>query len=152
MCVQIIAMDQASVTLAVLTVAGGWVPAKGATDLLDLPLIVCIASALGLSAAIKTSGAAQTLAEGIADLETSPQVALFLIYTFCWICSELVTNNAAAAISLPLALSIADGLKVNFQPFAMAVLFASSTSFCTPYGYAFLFFTRGNTFLAWKRP
>lgn len=133
---EVIAMDQASVTLAVLTIAGGWVPAKGATDYLDIPLLVCIASALGLSTAIQASGVAETLGQGIADLDTSPQVALLLVYIFCWICSELVTNNAAAAISLPLALSIADGLGVSFKPFAMAVLFAASTSFCTPYGYA----------------
>jgi len=49
--------------------------------------------------------------------------------------TELITNSAAAALVFPIAYNIALGLGVEPIPFVMAVAFAASGSFISPYGY-----------------
>ena len=49
--------------------------------------------------------------------------------------TELITNSAAAALTFPIAYNIALGLGVDPVPFVMAVAFAASGSFISPYGY-----------------
>lgn len=47
--------------------------------------------------------------------------------------TELITNNAAAALMLPIALAAAAG--IDARPFALAIAVAASASFLTPIGY-----------------
>jgi di/tricarboxylate transporter len=51
------------------------------------------------------------------------------------IMTNIVSNNAAAAIGTPIAISIAAQLGVSAEPFILAVLFGANMSFATPYGY-----------------
>jgi len=51
------------------------------------------------------------------------------------ICTEVVTNNAAAAITFPIAVSAAQQLGVDPRPFIIAICIAASASFSTPIGY-----------------
>jgi di/tricarboxylate transporter len=47
----------------------------------------------------------------------------------------MITNNAAAVLVFPFALSTAASLGVDFMPFIMTIMFAASASFSTPIGY-----------------
>ena len=58
--------------------------------------------------------------------------ALFLITN---IFTELITNNAAAALAFPLALAVSEKLGANPMPFVVCVCFAASSAFSTPIGY-----------------
>ena len=49
--------------------------------------------------------------------------------------TELVTNNAAAALAFPIAYAAAGSLGVSFMPFAVAVAIGASAGFATPIGY-----------------
>ena len=51
------------------------------------------------------------------------------------ILTNIDSNNAAAAIGTPIAISIAQELGVGPEPFILAVLFGANMSFATPYGY-----------------
>jgi di/tricarboxylate transporter len=51
------------------------------------------------------------------------------------ILTNIVSNNAAAAIGTPIGISIAQQLGVSPEPFILAVLFGANMSFATPYGY-----------------
>jgi di/tricarboxylate transporter len=49
--------------------------------------------------------------------------------------TEIITNNAAAAISFPIAMAAANQLGVDPKPFFIAICVAASASFSTPIGY-----------------
>lgn len=101
----------------------------------DIWLVV--ASAILLSHALVNSGVAELVAswvEGTAEKEHL-MLALLLVYLATWLMTELITNNAAAALMFPIAYSIALGFGVDFLPFVMTVAFAASGSFISPYGY-----------------
>ncbi len=52
-----------------------------------------------------------------------------------WLLTELMSNNAAAALGFPVAVGVAGQLGLDPMPFVMAVLYGASCSFVTPYGY-----------------
>lgn len=49
--------------------------------------------------------------------------------------TELLTNNAAAALMFPIAYSLATGMGIDPFPIIMAVCFGASCSFISPFGY-----------------
>jgi len=49
--------------------------------------------------------------------------------------TNFVSNNAAAAIGTPLAVSLAQALGVPPEPFVLAVLFGCNLCYLTPMGY-----------------
>jgi len=116
---------------------------------LPINLMMIIVGALSLASALENSG---TLALVIATLE--PYVlaadafyALVAIYLLTLLLTELVTNNAAAALMFPFAYGVVQILDANLLlPFALAVAFGASASFISPYGYQtnLLVFSAGN--------
>jgi di/tricarboxylate transporter len=51
------------------------------------------------------------------------------------VATELITNNAAAALMFPFALATSQQLGVSYMPFVVAVMMAASAGFATPIGY-----------------
>jgi di/tricarboxylate transporter len=51
------------------------------------------------------------------------------------VCTEIITNKAAAAIAFPIAMSAAQQLGVDPKPFFIAICIVTSASFSTPIGY-----------------
>lgn len=100
-------------------------------------LVLVIGSALGLAQAISLTGLADRLAALImgAGQSGGPLAALVILYLATWLMTELITNNAAAAISFPVGLAIAAQYQVDPMPFIMTVAFAASASFLSPFGY-----------------
>ncbi|MEN9580074.1 MAG: hypothetical protein RJA70_3083 [Pseudomonadota bacterium] len=102
----------------------------------DFGVLLAIALALGLGKALELTGAAAYLAGNVTRLGgESPWVSLAMVYLGTNLLTEFVTNNAAAAIAIPLALATAERLGVSHFPFAVAVMVAASSSFATPLGY-----------------
>ncbi len=100
-------------------------------------LIVVIAGALGLSQAMFDTGLSQQIGKFAAFHLNglSPLGALIGIFALTWLLTELVTNNAAAAIMFPLAMALSSQWGHQYLPFVMAVAFGASASFLSPYGY-----------------
>ena len=67
---------------------------------------------------------------------SAPFVGLVIVFVLTLILTELITNNAAAALMFPIGYALAEASGVDVMPFALAVAFAASGSFLTPYGYA----------------
>lgn len=55
--------------------------------------------------------------------------SLIVVYLMTWWLTELVTNNAAAALIFPIAIGLADAMGANSMAFIMAVAFGASASF-----------------------
>ncbi|QUM83602.1 SLC13 family permease [Moritella sp. 28] len=100
-------------------------------------LWVIISSALLLSHALTNSGLMLYLGHINSFFEhgLSPLWALIVVYLLTWWLTELVTNNAAAALLFPIAFGLANSLDANPMAFVMAVAFGASASFISPYGY-----------------
>ncbi len=100
-------------------------------------LWLIIASALTLSEALTNSGLVSVLANTLhSNLSiVGPWGALAGIYLGTLLLTETMTNNAAAALSFPIAFGLAESYGVSFMPFVMAVAYGASASFLTPYGY-----------------
>ncbi|MBM7037723.1 SLC13 family permease [Vibrio sp. 188UL20-2] len=104
---------------------------------LPVQIWLIISSAIAFSVALENSGGTALLKSWIVSLGSyaSPLLLLVLIYMVTWLLTELVTNNAAAALLLPIALGVAEALGVDPMPFIMVVAFGASASFISPYGY-----------------
>jgi di/tricarboxylate transporter len=97
-----------------------------------------VSSALAISQAVLNSGLMETAMLGLSPLlaELSPTMMLVLIYALTLAMTELMTNNAAAALMFPIGYSIAVTTGLDPMAFVMAVALGGSASFLTPYGYA----------------
>ena len=100
-------------------------------------LWLIIASALTLSQALNNSGLVAILADTLHHnlAAFGPYAALVGIFLGTLLLTELMTNNAAAALSFPIAFGLAESYGLSHMPFVMAVAYGASASFLTPYGY-----------------
>lgn len=115
---------------------------------LPINLVAIIVGALSLALSLEKAGLIETFTHFITPILNggSPFIALLGVYIATWLLTELVTNNAAAALMFPFAYGISESLGVPIMPFALAVAFAASASFISPYGYQtnLLVFSAGN--------
>ncbi|BDX06199.1 SLC13 family permease [Planctobacterium marinum] len=100
-------------------------------------LIIVIVGALSLSAALENTGTIALLTDWLQPilLGSSPFMVLIAVYLSTLVLTELVTNNAAAALMFPFAWGISTAMNLPIMPFALAVAFAASASFISPWGY-----------------
>tara|TARA_R110002050_G_scaffold77518_4_gene165468 strand:- start:1959 stop:3686 length:1728 start_codon:yes stop_codon:yes gene_type:complete len=102
-----------------------------------LEIWMIVLGALTLATAVENTGLAGVIADSIEKLlnGSNPYFAFIAIFILTLLLTELITNSAAAALIFPIAYNIALGLGVDPIPFVMAVAFAASGSFISPYGY-----------------
>ncbi len=100
-------------------------------------LVLTIGSSLAIASVLENSGAAELMAGGLRALYDGHGVlgAFVGIYLLTVLLTELVTNNAAAALAFPIALSTARAFDADPMPFVMAVLYGASAGFLIPFGY-----------------
>jgi di/tricarboxylate transporter len=109
---------------------------RQAGQALELRVLLTIAFSFALGSAISVSGLAGAFAELVANVGAgNAWVALLALHLATSLLTELITNNAAAALMVPLGLALADRLGVSHLPFAVATMVAASASFATPLGY-----------------
>lgn len=113
-----------------------------------LELVVIVGCALYLASLMLETGLAELMANGVLALFDGYGVfgAFIAIYLMTLVLTELVTNNASAALAFPIAYTIATNYGVDPRPFIMAVIFGASASFISPYGYQtnLMVFSAGN--------
>lgn len=118
-------------------VAGGAVSVNEIKNRFPLELWLIVGSAIGLAQLMIQTGVASQVADLLIALVdgTGAYGALIAVFVVTWMFTELVTNNAAAALTFPIAYAIAQNLGVDPVPFFMAVAFGASASFISPFGY-----------------
>lgn len=123
-------------TVVILMVLTRCVTMNDVRNSFDVRLILTIVGALGLGRALQTSGAAESIADSIVNLcNFHPLLLLAAIYVTAVIFTETITNNAVAALLLPIAIAVAWEGHYNPRPFIIAITLAASLSFVTPIGY-----------------
>lgn len=100
---------------------------------IDWQVLIAIAAGIGLGSAVQQSGLAAQIAGCVGG--SSPMLALLTLYAVTMLLTELLSNNATAALMFPIGMASAAALSVSPMPFLMAILVASSCGFATPIGY-----------------
>jgi len=120
-----------------LMIVTGCLSWRDAATSLSIPVVMLIVTALALGKALVGTGMADYLAMGfvgaVSAMPTAYILSAFLL--LMTLMTNVVSNNAAAVIGTPIAVSIAQQLGVSPEPFILAVLFGANMSFATPYGY-----------------
>ncbi|MCO6186467.1 SLC13 family permease [Rhizobium sp. L1K21] len=120
-----------------LMIATGCLTIQQATRAFDRQIYLLIGSSFALAMAMEITGGAALIAHSAVDaLAGGP---LWLLMSLLFLCMAIMTNilsnNAVAALFMPIALEIAKTAGAPPEAFAAAVIFAANCSFATPIGY-----------------
>lgn len=103
---------------------------------LDLRVLITIGASFSLGVALQKTGVADTIANLMLVMSVGEAwLMLILVYFFVSLLTEVITNNGAAIIMLPIALAITEQAGLANEPFLLAIMMAASASFATPLGY-----------------
>jgi di/tricarboxylate transporter len=132
----LLSMLEAALVAAGLMIVSGCTSGRVARQAPDWQVLVVIATSFGVGAALQKSGAAGVLADGIISLAGgNPWATLVLVFIATALLTAIATNNVAAVLAFPIALSAAHHMNVDVLPFAITIMVAASASFATPIGY-----------------
>ena len=120
--------------LMIFTGCLGW---RDATSALNAQVILIVAASLAIGVALLKTGGADYLAQLFVTLagDTSPAFVISGLMLLIGILTNIVSNNAAAVIGTPIAVSIAAQMGQPPEPFVLAVLFGANMSYATPMAY-----------------
>ncbi len=126
-----------ALSAAIITLITRCIDPEEAYQAVEWKVIFMIFGMLGLGMGLEKAGIARIMAEQAADWfhDLGPHAVLAALYLLSAVLTELISNNAVAALLTPIAIGIAAELGVDPRPFVVAVMFASSASFVTPIGY-----------------
>lgn len=118
-------------------IGSGCLQWQQATRALSVQVIMIIVASLALGSALMKTGGAEYLAQVFLYLTWGMPAVLVLAFLMLLmaIMTNIVSNNAAAVIGTPIAISIAQELNLPLEPFVLAVLFGANLSFVTPMAY-----------------
>ena len=121
----------------VAMVLTGIVPVRKVYDSIEWPVIILLGSMIPIGVALESSGGTALIASSIVGASSSlpPAAVLVILMVVTMTLSDVMNNVATAVIAAPVAVSIANSLGVNPDPFLMSVAVAASCAFLTPIGH-----------------
>lgn len=104
---------------------------------IDWPVIVLLGAMIPVGGALETTGTADLIAAGAADLagDLGPHGILAIVLAATMVLTPLLNNAATVVIMAPIAISIARFVDSSADPFLMAVAIGASCDFLTPFGH-----------------
>ncbi len=124
-------------TAAVILILSKCINIQEAFNKVEWKILLTIASAFGIAAAIENAGVAQLFASYIFDFSAASGMLglIAAVYIMTSFYTEVITNNAGAALLFPIGLAVALQSGVDVMPLSYAVVFGASAGFATPIGY-----------------
>jgi di/tricarboxylate transporter len=122
---------------ALVFVARRIIPPRLVYEAVDWPVVVLLGALIPVAGAMASTGTADLLARLMLDVTggASPVVSLGAILVITMFLSDFMNNAATAAVMCPIAISTAEQLGANTDPFLMAVAVGASCAFLTPIGH-----------------
>jgi di/tricarboxylate transporter len=104
---------------------------------LSTQVIMIVVASLALGDALMKTGGAEYIAQVfvVASIDLPPGGVIAALMLLLAILTNVVSNNAAAVIGTPIAISVANQLNLPPEPFILAVLFGANLSYATPMAY-----------------
>jgi di/tricarboxylate transporter len=126
-----------AVSGAVVMILSGCVAPRHAYRQIEMSVLILIAAALGVSSALDSSGAAEWIASGLLGMvkDFGPIAVLAAVVVITGLLTELLSNNATAALMSVLVYAIAQQMNMDPRPLLIAVTLTASYGFATPIGY-----------------
>jgi di/tricarboxylate transporter len=134
---EIMPIESSALLGALLLIVTRCLTWRDATNALSAQVILIIVASLALGFALMRTGGADWLAQVFlaATFGAPPWLVLSALMLLMAVLTNIVSNNAAAVIGTPIAISIAMELGLPLEPFVLAVLFGANLSFATPMAY-----------------
>ena len=122
---------------ALLVTLGGCLESDEVYQAIDWRILVMILGTLGLGEALDRTGAAETIVHSLMTVigGWDRRLILSAVLLLTIIFTELLSNNAVAALLTPLAIQLGADLGVDPRPFIVAVMIGASIGFAIPAGY-----------------
>lgn len=122
---------------ALMMILAGCLGWRDATSALSAPVILIVAASLALGTALLRTGGADYMAAVFVAIagDASPAFVISGLMLLMAILTNIVSNNAAAVIGTPIAVSIAAQMGQTPEPYVLAVLFGANMSYATPMAY-----------------
>ena len=133
-------LEAALIGTVILLLAGS-ISIQEASPAINWSVIVLIAAFVPVGIAMERSGVAHMVASNIVGVgnlfppDMAPYASLSLLYLVAAILTEVLSNNTAAIVLVPVAIAISEQLGIDSRGMLLAVCFGASTSFMTPMGY-----------------
>ena len=128
-----------AMTAAILMVACGVLSEAEARAAIQWPIYLTIAPAFGVGQALINSGVASAMSSFLVKVGTAMGIGqaglLGAVYLATVLMSQVVANNAAAALIFPIAMGAAEAAGIDQLLMAFAIMLAASAAFMTPFGY-----------------
>ncbi len=105
---------------------------------IDWQVIFLLAGSLSLGEAMTSSGVSDFIATNlytIVENPIGPMVIVAVVYLMTALLTEVMSNNASAALMTPIAIALASAASLNPTALLVTVMIAGSASFLTPIGY-----------------
>ena len=106
-------------------------------EALDSHVLMLLASILSLGLALEKTGGSDLIANLITTMASgdNPYILIGSIFVITSLSTEIMSNNATAALLTPIAISISKSMQVSEKPLLLAVMIGASMSFMSPIGY-----------------
>ena len=128
-----------SLIASILMVSLGILTQQEVRDAINWEVYLTIAGAFGIGTALTNSGLAGNIADflvSIGDAVAIGDAGLFgAVYFATFLISNVVTNNAAAALIFPIAIDSAEQTGTDVILMSYCVMLGASASFMSPFGY-----------------
>lgn len=121
----------------ILMILSGCLSNEQAWQSINWKVIFLLAGMLPLGLAMEKTGAASLLASNSVDYlqDFGPQVVLSAFFFLSMMLTNVISNQATAALLAPIAIEVSNSINVHPEPMLIAVTMAASLSFMTPIGY-----------------